>query len=429
MIKFLSILCSVLSFQLNAQVEFDYRQFTKSMCSPQFQGRGYVHGGDSIAAEYIAQAFSNIDVAPVTKDYFQYFSFPVNTFPDTCSIFLGGNELIPGKDFVANPISGGTCHDIDCQPKQFDVHHISGGTFLAYSQANRIASLKLDEQDILVVDNSMYSRDSTQIIRYFIKKYAQTHPVIETLDEKFTWSVSTYQIDNLYLQMQASLFKNLIKGLKISIHLRNHYITNHVAKNVIGLIPSRKKSKGTIFLSAHYDHLGKLGSKAYFPGANDNASGVAMMLKLAEKIEAKPLKKYDVLCVAFAGEEIGLLGSKHLSENTIIPLDKIKFQLNMDIMGSGEKGITAVNGSVFKKEFKKLQKLNKKLDVVPVIKARGKASNSDHHYFTEKGVDGFFIYTMGNNQNYHDIYDTYEALSFSSFEGLSLLFEKFIRRL
>ena len=75
------------------------------------------------------------------------------------------------------------------------------------------------------------------------------------------------------------------------------------------------------------------------------------------------------------------------------------------------------------------KKINKKLKAIPNVKSRGKSANSDHHHFTEKGVPGFFIYTMGYNQNYHDIYDTYEALSFSSFKGLSELFEKFIRQL
>ena len=54
-------------------------------------------------------------------------------------------------------------------------------------------------------------------------------------------------------------------------------------------------------------------------------------------------------------------------------------------MGSGEAGITAVNGSEFKREFKKLSRINKRLNSVPSIKARGRAANSDHHFFTEKG--------------------------------------------
>ena len=97
-------------------------------------------------------------------------------------------------------------------------------------------------------------------------------------------------------------------------------------------------------------------------------------------------------------------------------------------MGSGEEGITAVNGRIFSKEFKRLQKLNRRQKAVPTVKARGKSANSDHHFFTEKGVRSFFIYTMGQNKNYHDVYDTYENLSFSSFENLSRLFDSFLRR-
>ena len=98
-------------------------------------------------------------------------------------------------------------------------------------------------------------------------------------------------------------------------------------------------------------------------------------------------------------------------------------------MGSGEHGITAVNGRVFKKEFKLLQKMNRKTQAVPVVKARGKAANSDHYFFTEKGVRSFFVYTMGENKNYHDIFDTYENLNYNSFNGLSKLFDSFLRRL
>ena len=182
-------------------------------------------------------------------------------------------------------------------------------------------------------------------------------------------------------------------------------------------------------LTAHYDHLGRMGSATYFPGANDNASGVAMLLQLGHMIRNRPLRKYDLILVAFAGEEIGLLGSKQMAESNIISLDSMKFLLNLDIMGSGEEGITVVNGRVFSKEFRRLQKLNQKLKAVPIVKARGKSANSDHHFFTEKGVRSFFIYTMGENKNYHDVYDTYENLSFSSFEKLSDLFYIFLRKI
>ena len=103
--------------------------------------------------------------------------------------------------------------------------------------------------------------------------------------------------------------------------------------------------------------------------------------------------------------------------------------LNLDIMGSGEEGITVVNSTLFKKEFNGLLKLNKKLNAVQLVKPRGPAANSDHFYFTEAGVPAFFIYTMGPNKHYHDVFDTSEALSFKIFDSLSLLLEKFVRKL
>jgi hypothetical protein len=62
-----------------------------------------------------------------------------------------------------------------------------------------------------------------------------------------------------------------------------------------------------------------------------------------------------------------------------------------------------------------------------MIKQRGPAANSDHYFFTQAGVSAFFIYTMGPNKNYHDIFDTYEALSFDKFDEIEQLFLEFIR--
>ena len=103
--------------------------------------------------------------------------------------------------------------------------------------------------------------------------------------------------------------------------------------------------------------------------------------------------------------------------------------LNLDIMGSGEEGITVVNSTLFNNEFKKLLKLNKQLNALPVIKPRGPAANSDHYFFTQAGVPAFFIYTMGPNKHYHDIFDTYDELSFEAFDSLANLIEVFVRKL
>lgn len=157
------------------------------------------------------------------------------------------------------------------------------------------------------------------------------------------------------------------------LHLTNKFIPNHQSQNVIGFIPGAVYPDSFIVFSAHYDHLGQMGSKVYFPGANDNASGCAMLLNLAKYYslpENKP--KYSIAFIAFAGEEVGLLGSDYFTKNSLFPLPKIKFVFNMDIMGTGEEGITVVNGSVFKPEFEKLKQINSDNKYIKDVKIRGK---------------------------------------------------------
>ena len=135
--------------------------------------------------------------------------------------------------------------------------------------------------------------------------------------------------------------------------------------------------------------------------------------------------KHNIVFIAFAGEELGLVGSHYFVNSPWIDLTSVKFLLNLDIMGSGEEGITIVNGSKHKEECQRLITLNTS-GAIPAIKSRGEAANSDHYWFSQVGVPSFFVYTMGPNKHYHDIYDTYEQLTFSKFEPLSELFRRFL---
>jgi len=415
------------------QNHFDFKKFTKKMCSSEFHGRGYVNHGDSIAADFIANQMMLLDIDSLPKGYFQPFKLDVNTFPDSCSIHINNNILTPGVDYIINPISNGTCRDEICiGAKKFDSKHIEIMDMRKLFEEDWDPNWwrNYDDETLYVIDNNVTEDSLSIYVHELAQSVSKYYDVIELVNNKFTWSVRSKPQEHLYVQIKKTVFDSLkTDALNLHIHLHNAHLTNYVSQNVVGHIQAKKKAKGSIMLTAHYDHLGRMGSSTYFPGANDNASGVAMLIELGAKLKQKPLKKYDVFIVAFSGEEAGLIGSKYMSENPLFDINDVRFLLNLDIMGSGEEGITAVNGSVFSKEFKRLQKLNKKLKAVPVVKARGKAANSDHYFFTEKGIPSFFIYTMGENKNYHDVYDTYENLTFSSFNSLSRLFNTFLRRL
>jgi Zn-dependent M28 family amino/carboxypeptidase len=169
-----------------------------------------------------------------------------------------------------------------------------------------------------------------------------------------------------------------------------------------------------------------MGKETYFPGANDNASGVGMLLYLAQELSLKRDSNFNYVFIAFGAEEAGLVGSHYFVEHPLFDLKKIRFLLNTDIMGSGEEGITVVNATLFKTEFEKLTQINLEANYLTQVKSRGPAANSDHYFFTEKGVPAFFVYTMGPNKHYHDIQDTAEELSYAAFEPLAKLLLAFI---
>jgi hypothetical protein len=402
------------SFSSTSQSE-RIKGFTKELCSPGFHGRGYVNGGDSIAAEYIAKTFHEIGLKPYTESYFQSFTFSVNTFPDQVSLTLDSTKLISGVHFWVSPNSNGGKIDGSLMYLSFeDLYHY------------KLDQLKLKSGTTLIWQNIGYKGDTLKKLNENVVRLTSVAPLIEIIDSKYSWSVAQKTTEYPYLIVQDSVFKSSFQRVNMEIDSR---LKSHLARNVIGYLPAKRKTNQTLLISAHYDHLGRMGSEVYFPGGNDNASGNAMLISLAEKFVKNPLKKYNILFVAFAGEEVGLLGSKYMVEHPIIPLNELRFMLNLDIMGSGEEGITVVNSTLFPKEFQTLQKLNKKKKAVPLVKPRGPAANSDHYFFTEAGVPAFFIYTMGPNKHYHDVFDTYNELSFEAFDELCLLFERFVRGL
>jgi Zn-dependent M28 family amino/carboxypeptidase len=197
---------------------------------------------------------------------------------------------------------------------------------------------------------------------------------------------------------------------------------------VCGVVKGTVKPDSIIFITAHYDHLGGMGKDTYFPGANDNASGVSLLLNLAHYYAIHP-QKYTIGFICFAGEEAGLRGSKYFTENPLVPLKNIRFLLNTDLAGTGEEGITVVNATEFPKEFGYMNAVNDEGKFLVKIYPRGKAAISDHYFFTEKGVPAFFFYTMGGIKAYHDVFDKAQTLPLNEQEDLFKLIVKFNEKL
>lgn len=404
------------SFTIFSQVE-EGRRITKDLCSPTYFGRGYVNAGDSLSAIYLANEFQKKGIKPIKKSYFQSFSFDVNTFPGEMYVTIDGKSLRTGIDFMVDHNSGGFQGEL-----KFKILD-EAAIFELDSTKKAVQEIQKSIYNAVVLDIRNYRGDSLKTAKSIAKAMTDFATVLLVTDEKFTFSVGTNPMRFPLVLIQGFAYKN---PSQIQIAIDQKFKRKHIANNVIATLPAANKKAEYLVFTAHYDHLGGMGNQTYFPGGNDNASGTSMLFALADYFKENPVP-YHVVFIAFAGEEAGLLGSKHFVDHPLLDLNKIKFLLNLDIMGSGEEGITVVNATLFPKEFDKLIEINEKENYLSQIKKRGPAANSDHYWFTEKGVPAFFIYTMGDNNHYHDVFDTYEELTFNKYNDIVKLIAAFTK--
>lgn len=194
--------------------------------------------------------------------------------------------------------------------------------------------------------------------------------------------------------------------------------------NILGLIPGTRVGNRYIVVTAHYDHVGMYGGEIY-NGADDNASGVATMLALAEELKRNP-PEHSVLFVAFDGEERGLLGAKHFVEAPPFPLEAIALNLNFDMTARAETdGYLWVTGTY---QHPTLRPLLEGIGPVgPVSLAFGKdtpqdtgsdnwVSASDHGAFHAAGVP-FLYLGVEFHPDYHKPSDDAERITPAVFQS------------
>ena len=351
------------------------RKIVDTLSSSIFWGRGYTNNGVRQAAHYIASSFKTFKLKPLTTNgYFQKFNLPVNTFPAAMQVSINGIALTPGEAFIVAPESRSST--------------ISG---------------KLTQTDTATWVNAQ-------------------HRIIVNVKDKLTWSVSTEVANYTMIDVDRKAVSGKLNHIKVDID--NKFIPAFETENVAAMVQGTAVPDSFIYITAHYDHLGGMGKHTYFPGANDNASGIALLLNLARYYALHPPRSSRVF-IAFSAEEAGLLGSKYYTENPLSPLQKIKFLINTDLAGTGSEGITVVNATEFPNQFALMNQINDKENLLVKINARGKAANSDHYFFTEKGVPAFFFYTLGGIKAYHDVFDKSVTLPLTSHTQLFHLLIKF----
>ena len=191
--------------------------------------------------------------------------------------------------------------------------------------------------------------------------------------------------------------------------------------NVIGFVDN--KAENTIIIGAHYDHLGFGGEgslyrdsiKAIHNGADDNASGIAILLNLAARLKEKNTNN-NYLFMAFSGEEMGLLGSNYFVKNPTINTKKVSYMINMDMVGRMKKDSTlAVYGTGTSPIFKQVLKSHN--DNFKLVQQESGVGPSDHTSFYLADIPVLHFFT-GQHEDYHKPGDDSEKLNY---DGMYLI--------
>ncbi|MCK5846028.1 MAG: Zn-dependent exopeptidase M28 [Bacteroidales bacterium] len=414
--RFFAILTiiSTLSFTSFAQDTTFAREALRKLCSSDFAGRAYVDDGDKKAANYISESFKNFGIHAITENYQQPFDIKINTIPSISYFIIDEDTLVPAVDYYISNASSGISGE-------YELKFINDSLF--HNNKDYIQNLlMLDLSDKILVFESSKSE-----FRFKFKTEIGGLIFLHDNDIGY-WSYRGAQepVNYAIIDMLDSLLPEHTKSIKIKF--RNKFHASYTTQNVIGYVLGKTYPDTFIAITAHYDHMGKMGENVYFPGANDNASGTVMMMDLAKYFsDSLNQPDYSIVFMAFSGEEVGLLGSQHYVRNPLFKLDKIKMLINLDMVGTGSDGIKIVNGSIYKKEFNKIRKINAKNKYLKAVNSRGESCNSDHCPFYKMGVPSFFIYTLGDEyKEYHNINDKAENLPLTKYPELFKLMRDYI---
>jgi len=194
------------------------------------------------------------------------------------------------------------------------------------------------------------------------------------------------------------------------------------AKNVVGLIDNKKET--TIIIGAHYDHIGyggqyslDRGINEIHNGADDNASGTAMLLNLVKKLSKRNNSNSNYLFIGFSAEELGLLGSRYFVNSNLYDEGKYNMMINLDMVGRlNEKKELSVFGAGTSSIFRQvLNSLNGSFNLNIINDGTGP---SDHTSFYNKDLPVLFFHT-GSHENYHRPSDDVELINYEGIHEIS----------
>ena len=407
---------AVITVQLSAQDLAHYKKIVKELSSAKYQGRGYAEDGANKAGKWIAKEFAKVGADEVVC---QPFKLNINTFPGKMEMSIDGKKMVPGVDFTLrefNPTIKG----------EYNLYYIDT---LNYDADNIFADLATPEYEgAMVVCDFMFSYKHMADF-----KKLQSKAGCSNVGLIYTWEepLKFYKAYGEMVREKPIIWvkPDFPKGAKtVKVNMENKFLEGYECFNVIAKVEGKKHDSCYVF-TAHYDHLGKLGKKTYYPGAHDNASGTAAIITLAAHY-AEHTPEYDMYFIAFSGEDANLRGSEWYAEHPVAPLSEIKYLFNLDMIADNNPNQYCEVSDEGMPGYALFEQINAEKGYFKALDRSELADNSDHYPFAERHVPCiFFMNEHGDAfKYYHTVYDTWKNAIFTNYEPTVNLIKDFIEK-
>ena len=435
----------------------DLKSFIKTLTSPQFGGRGIDNDGQIKTQEFIANRFKELQLEPFSSDgYLEKISLHQisrgEIFLKTQNnrrlqnfdhmIFLGGIQQ--NGEIERKVVYGG--YGTEEELNQIDVDSCFVLIFLTNSRDEIAINNRLKERNangiIFFLNNDEnYESMKRRLKEYHLRKkysivgYSDTVELSPKLKEILnampiinSITVPESEVNNIIGLSKNKLISLADRG-KIDeapqsvIKLNFEQVEKTVeTANVIGII--KGKSDKSIIISAHYDHLGE-GENLYYPGADDNASGIAALIELAEELAQNGNLNYTMIFLATTAEESGLLGSKYYVEQPDFDPEKVICNVDIDMISRCDdkhtdcKYLYCIGNNKFEMLDSLVREADKHFPNYIFDYSENDSdifARSDGASFMKKGIPTLMFFS-GFHDDYHKPSDTMDKIDFTILEN------------
>jgi len=432
------------------------------LASDSLKGRKPGTPEDALAAAYIRNCFTKAGLKLLCDNGYQKFEIVTDVKAGkNNSISFDGTSAVPNTDFTplsfsssatvsGNVVFAGYGFDLDLDSlkwndyKGIDVKgkwvivlrgdpepEKANSAFLPYEQERGKVLTAKDKGAIGVMLVSPTDIEKTDVIMHMqydkspsdagIPVFSITRALADKLMASMNYSIASLETEmkendkpvSIYLEPVVSATADVVK-------------TRVTVQNVVGMIEGTDPvlKKEYIVIGGHYDHLGMGGegsgsrapeTSAIHNGADDNASGTAGVIELAQKLSANRAKlKRSIVFVAFTGEEMGLLGSKEFVSKPPVDLKKVNAMINMDMIGrlNPDTKTIVIGGTGTSVESDSLIKVLETGRPFSVTHSPDGYGSSDHASFYSENIPVFFFFT-GAHDDYHKPADDADKIDYA----------------